>query len=86
MDNRIVILENNSRYDFVSGSHLTLRDEFVNILAQLFRVPVNGKPITILGSLRSPLGSSERRGLGLLSPRFRFRLVERDPDPDYENL
>jgi len=46
--NRIVILQNDGRYRFVFGSRLTLRDEFSDILAKLFRIPVNGKPITIL--------------------------------------
>src|SRR5439155_7257888 len=46
--NRILALQNDGRYGFVFGSRLTLRDEFSEILAQLFRIPVNGKPITIL--------------------------------------
>jgi hypothetical protein len=46
--NRILSLQNDARYGFVFGSRLTLRDEFADILAQLFRIPVNGKPITIL--------------------------------------
>jgi hypothetical protein len=33
---------------FVFGGRLTLRDEFSDILGQLFRIPVDGKPITIL--------------------------------------
>jgi DNA helicase HerA-like ATPase len=48
VENRIVVLQNDGRYGFVFGSRLTLRDEFSDILAQLFRIPVNGKPITIL--------------------------------------
>ena len=46
--NRILALQNDARYGFVFGSRLTLRDELADILAQLFRIPVNGKPITIL--------------------------------------
>jgi DNA helicase HerA-like ATPase len=46
--NRILSLQNDARYGFVFGNRLTLRDEFADILAQLFRIPVNGKPITIL--------------------------------------
>jgi uncharacterized protein len=46
--NRILAVQNDPRYAFVFGSRLTLRDEFADILAQLFRIPVNGKPITIL--------------------------------------
>ena len=46
--NRILALHNDARYGFVFESRLTLRDEFADILAKLFRIPVNGKPITIL--------------------------------------
>jgi DNA helicase HerA-like ATPase len=45
---RILALQNDARYGFVFGSRLTLRDELAEILAQLFRIPVNGKPITIV--------------------------------------
>jgi DNA helicase HerA-like ATPase len=45
---RIVALQNDPRYGFVFGNRLTLRDELSDILAQLFRIPVNGKPITII--------------------------------------
>jgi uncharacterized protein len=45
---RILALQNDGRYGFVFGSRLTLRDELSDILAQLFRIPVDGKPITIL--------------------------------------
>ena len=45
---RILALQNDARYGFVFGSRLTLRDELSDILAQLFRIPVNGKPVTIL--------------------------------------
>jgi DNA helicase HerA-like ATPase len=45
---RILALQGDSRYGFVFGGRLTLRDELSDILAQLFRIPVNGKPVTIL--------------------------------------
>jgi uncharacterized protein len=45
---RILALQNDTRYGFVFGSRLTLRDELPEILAQLFRIPVNGKPVTIV--------------------------------------
>jgi hypothetical protein len=45
---RITALQNDPRYAFVFGSRLTLRDEFSEILGQLFRIPVAGRPITIL--------------------------------------
>jgi DNA helicase HerA-like ATPase len=45
---RIVALQNDPRYGFVFGSRLSLRDELSEILAQLFRIPVNGKPVTII--------------------------------------
>jgi DNA helicase HerA-like ATPase len=45
---RITALQNDSRYNFVFGNRLTLRDELSEILSQLFRIPVEGKPITIV--------------------------------------
>jgi uncharacterized protein len=45
---RILALQNDTRYRFVFGSRLTVRDELAEILAQIFRIPVNGKPITII--------------------------------------
>ncbi len=45
---RILALQSDTRYAFVFGSSLSLRDEMSEILANLFRIPVNGKPITIL--------------------------------------
>jgi DNA helicase HerA-like ATPase len=45
---RILALQNDPRYGFVFGHRLTLRDELSEILSKLFRIPVNGKPITIL--------------------------------------
>jgi uncharacterized protein len=45
---RIQSLQNNPRFGFVFGSRLMVRDELYDILAQLFRIPVNGKPVTIL--------------------------------------
>jgi uncharacterized protein len=45
---RILTLQNDARYAFVFGSRLTLRDELSEILAQLFRIPVAGKPVTII--------------------------------------
>lgn len=46
--NRVQALQNDMRFGFMFGNSLTLRDEMSDILAQLFRIPVNGKPITIL--------------------------------------
>jgi DNA helicase HerA-like ATPase len=45
---RIIALQNDPRYAFVFGSRLTLRDEISEILGQLFRIPVAGRPVTIL--------------------------------------
>jgi uncharacterized protein len=45
---RILARQNDARYGFVFGSRLTMRDELSDILAQLFRIPVDGKPVTIL--------------------------------------
>jgi DNA helicase HerA-like ATPase len=45
---RLGALQNDARYGFVFGSRMTLRDELCDILSRLFRIPVDGKPITIL--------------------------------------
>jgi len=45
---RIAALQNDTRYSFVFSTRMTLRDELCDILAQLFRIPVVGKPVTIL--------------------------------------
>jgi hypothetical protein len=45
---RIVALQGDARYAFVFGTSLSLRDEMSEILSNLFRIPVNGRPITIL--------------------------------------
>lgn len=45
---RILALQSDARYAFVFGQSLSLRDEMSDILSNLFRIPVNGKPITIL--------------------------------------
>ncbi len=45
---RIGALQADARYAFVFGQSLSLRDEMSEILSNLFRIPVNGKPITIL--------------------------------------
>ncbi len=46
--NRITALQNDARYTFVFTTRKTLRDELCDILSQLFRIPVAGKPVTIL--------------------------------------
>jgi len=45
---RVLALQNDIRFSFMFGNSLTLRDEMSDILSQLFRIPVSGKPITIL--------------------------------------
>ena len=45
---RINSLQHDARYGFMFSTSLTLRDEMADILSQLFRIPVNGKPITII--------------------------------------
>jgi uncharacterized protein len=45
---RINALQNDARYSFVFNTRMTLRDELCDIIAQLLRIPVAGKPITIL--------------------------------------
>ncbi|MBV9828419.1 MAG: ATP-binding protein [Alphaproteobacteria bacterium] len=45
---RLVALQNDTRFSFVFSSALSMRDDMSEILSQLFRIPVDGKPITIL--------------------------------------
>ena len=45
---RLQALQADARYAFVFGQRLTVRDELSAILSQLLRIPVDGKPITIL--------------------------------------
>jgi DNA helicase HerA-like ATPase len=45
---RMMALQNDIRFGFMFGNSLTLRDDMSEILSQLFRIPVSGKPITIL--------------------------------------
>jgi DNA helicase HerA-like ATPase len=45
---RILALQADARYGFVFGQSLSLRDEMSDILSNLFRIPVDGRPITIL--------------------------------------
>ena len=44
---RITTLKTDSRYDFLFGG-IAVRDNMTKILSGLFRVPVDGKPITII--------------------------------------
>ncbi|MGH7055066.1 MAG: ATP-binding protein [Stellaceae bacterium] len=46
--NRLLALQNDARYAFVFGSRLALRDELADILSDLFRIPVEGQPVTIV--------------------------------------
>jgi DNA helicase HerA-like ATPase len=44
----IVTLQNDARFSFMFAKSVTTRDLMVPILSSIFRVPVEGKPITIL--------------------------------------
>ncbi|HZU90172.1 MAG TPA: ATP-binding protein [Stellaceae bacterium] len=46
--NRVAALQADARYGFVFGSRLAVRDELAEILSHLFRIPVAGRPITIV--------------------------------------
>lgn len=48
LQSRITSLQNDPRYAFAFASKVVIRDEMADILCQLYRIPVNGKPITIL--------------------------------------
>ena len=45
---RVLALQSDVRFAFMFGSSLTLHDEMSDILSQLFRIPVDGKPISII--------------------------------------
>jgi len=45
---KLQTLQADARYAFVFGNRLTIRDELSAILSQLLRIPVDGKPVTIL--------------------------------------
>lgn len=45
---RIIALQADRRFDFMFQEDLTTKDTMVEVLSQLFRIPVNGRPITIL--------------------------------------
>jgi DNA helicase HerA-like ATPase len=45
---RLQALQADARYSFVFGHRLTVRDELSAIISQLLRIPVDGKPVTIL--------------------------------------
>jgi DNA helicase HerA-like ATPase len=48
LQQRLQALQSDARYSFVFGQRLTVRDELSAIISQLLRIPVDGKPITIL--------------------------------------
>ncbi len=48
LTSKLQALQADARYGFVFGSRLTVRDELSVILSQLLRIPVDGKPVTIL--------------------------------------
>jgi DNA helicase HerA-like ATPase len=48
LTSKLQALQADVRYAFVFGSRLTVRDELSAILSQLLRIPVDGKPVTIL--------------------------------------
>src|SRR5205807_9547026 len=48
LQQRLQGLQAAARYSFVFGQRLTVRDELSAIISQLLRIPVDGKPITIL--------------------------------------
>jgi uncharacterized protein len=48
LQQRLQALQSDARYSFVFGQRLTVRDELPAILSQLLRIPVDGKPVTIL--------------------------------------
>lgn len=48
LQERITALQADRRFSFMFQEGLTLKDTMAEVLSQLFRVPANGKPITIL--------------------------------------
>jgi len=51
---RLLALQSDVRYGFVFGASLSLRDDMAEILSELFRIPVNDKPVTIIDTSGVP--------------------------------
>ena len=73
---RIETLGNDSRYAFMF-SNLFVEDMMVQVLEDLFRLPINGKPITVLQLAGLPAEVVDFGGVGGLPDGFRVRRVER---------
>ncbi len=78
---RITALQNDARYGFVFSTRMTLRDELCDILAQLFRIPAAGKPVTILDLAGMPSGAVNVIVSVLCRLAFDFALWSTAPIP-----
>jgi uncharacterized protein len=78
---RITALQSDARYGFVFSSRMTLRDELCDILSQLFRIPVAGKPLTILDLAGIPSEVVNVVVSVLCRLAFDFGLWSEDPMP-----
>jgi|HubBroStandDraft_6_1064221.scaffolds.fasta_scaffold122347_2 DNA helicase HerA-like ATPase len=78
---RILALQNDIRYEFVFGASLSMRDEMTDILSQMFRIPVEDKPITILDISGIPSDVLNVVVSVLCRLAFDFSMWSEDPVP-----
>ena len=83
---RILALQSDPRYGFVFTSRLTPRDERSDILAQLFRIPVHGKPVIIIDLSGIPSEVLNVVVSVLCRLAFDFALRSEGADPSDNNL
>ncbi len=74
---RIQTFRNNPRYSFMFDNANIGGDTMAEILSQLFRLPPQGKPMTVMGLAGFPAEVVELGGVGALPHGFRLRPVER---------
>ena len=63
LKNRLNVLQADRRFSFMFPAGVVLRDNMVQILSRIFRMPAAGKPIAIIDSLRHSVRSDQRRRL-----------------------
>lgn len=74
---RIQTFRNNPRYGFMFENANIGGDTMAEILSQLFRLPPQGKPMTVMGLAGFPAEVVELGGVGALPHGVRLRPVER---------
>ena len=77
LKNALNMLMSDARFGFMFTGGITMRDNMVPILSRIFRVPVEGKPITILDLSAVASEITQRRRLRAVPHGLRLRGVER---------